>query len=404
MSNTQAYLTDINDFPINIVIYEIKDDEIYFHDLNNSTQTTENIERDDLIGKKLIDVFPGVKEFGLYDRILKVYKTGKNEDFDLKFYEDERISGWKKNRVVKIAGSFVMVMYEDLTELHNLNKALEEKTQEQRLIFDINPNIIFTTNGVNIIDANKKFLKFTCYDTLEEFKKDYNCICDLFESRVGYLSAEINGVNWVEYVKNNSNTINRAIIKKDDMEFVFSVHADSYSEGKSLVVLEDISMIQQAASTDFLTQLYNREKMNELLVDAVNNFKRYSRGFSLIMVDVDFFKSVNDTYGHGVGDRVLKEISEMLQKHTRVSDSVSRWGGEEFLILCPEATHDGAYNLAENIRKAIGEYDFKDVGTKTVSLGVATINKEACLDQLLIDVDRALYKAKNSGRNRTEIL
>ncbi len=118
------------------------------------------------------------------------------------------------------------------------------------------------------------------------------------------------------------------------------------------------------------------------------------------MIDADHFKEVNDRFGHQVGDSVLVEIAELIRQGIRKTDYAGRWGGEEFLIICPETTNQGAMELAEKLRKQIEQWAFEQVGHKTCSFGVATLDKEDSIEIMLSRADKALYKAKEMGRNR----
>ncbi len=159
--------------------------------------------------------------------------------------------------------------------------------------------------------------------------------------------------------------------------------------------------LEMASSTDFLTEIWNRGKGYELLQHEHDRALRYDSHYSLIMFDVDRFKDVNDTFGHPVGDYVLKQVVKLVKGISRRSDSFSRWGGEEFLLLLPETSLENAVVFAEKIRACIYAYEFKYVGKVTVSLGVAEFSGETpLLDEVLHRVDKALYEAKNLGRNR----
>ncbi len=158
--------------------------------------------------------------------------------------------------------------------------------------------------------------------------------------------------------------------------------------------------LQYIAITDGLTQLYNRTKMDMELQKLEGIYKRYGRVFSVIMIDIDYFKSVNDTFGHQVGDSVLKEFAKILKENIRNTDFIGRWGGEEFLIVCPETSEENATTLALNLRKQIEETLFEKVGHKTMSVGVAQIKDEMDLDTLINNADNAMYFAKENGRNR----
>ncbi|MFY9089033.1 diguanylate cyclase [Arcobacter aquimarinus] len=155
--------------------------------------------------------------------------------------------------------------------------------------------------------------------------------------------------------------------------------------------------------TDYLTNLSNRKNIDSILKINENLFNRYKDKFSIILVDIDDFKKVNDTYGHLVGDKVLIEISGILKKYTRQTDIVGRWGGEEFIIICPKTNLQDASKLAEKLRKKISTHQFETVGNKTASLGVSTFKENETIIELITRVDDAMYLAKSNGKNRIEV-
>jgi len=154
--------------------------------------------------------------------------------------------------------------------------------------------------------------------------------------------------------------------------------------------------------TDRLTGINNRRKLDELLRSELRRAKRYHKPFALIMVDVDHFKAVNDTYGHQVGDEVLRHIAGSLAGHARETDTVGRWGGEEFLIVCPETDQVVAENLAERLRREIVSTSFPVSWDMTASFGVTSFNPIDDVQSLMLRADQALYRAKLNGRNRVE--
>ena len=159
--------------------------------------------------------------------------------------------------------------------------------------------------------------------------------------------------------------------------------------------------LEKLASTDYLTGLYNRFKFEEYLKQESSRCKRYNKFLSLIMFDIDHFKKVNDTFGHDVGDSVLKEISTLVGSHIRQSDVFARWGGEEFMLLTPETDLGSAHLLAEKLRKAVCEYNFLVAGRISCSLGVVQIKEDEESTSVYQRVDSALYAAKKAGRNQT---
>ncbi len=161
--------------------------------------------------------------------------------------------------------------------------------------------------------------------------------------------------------------------------------------------------MRQMAITDTVTGLNTRRHFTSLGRSEVERALRYDRKCSVLMVDLDHFKRVNDTYGHNTGDQVLQAVADVCRQALRATDIVGRWGGEEFVIMLPEADRDGASLIAERIRRMMAERDIlasRDIIRVKVSIGVATLNPECCSLETLIDsADRALYMAKQAGRN-----
>jgi len=162
-------------------------------------------------------------------------------------------------------------------------------------------------------------------------------------------------------------------------------------------------LIEKISEQDPLTQLYNRVKLDNVLEQEVLRVKRVHEEFSVIMIDVDHFKSVNDNFGHPAGDSVLKELACLLQENTRTVDVVGRWGGEEFMVLCLETPLEGAYELAEKLRAKIEEHHFKYVGHQTASFGVTDFSITDTVSKCIKRADDALYQAKGLGRNQVVI-
>ena len=161
---------------------------------------------------------------------------------------------------------------------------------------------------------------------------------------------------------------------------------------------ETISLL---ARTDELTGLHNRRSFNESFTLALSSARRHGHPLSLISIDLDHFKNVNDTFGHSVGDLVLKEFSDLIKEMVRVEDIASRWGGEEFIILLPDTTREAAVVLAERIRSTFEKQSGTAVPlTMTASFGVAQLQYGDTEDDLIRRVDNALYTAKREGRNR----
>ena len=160
--------------------------------------------------------------------------------------------------------------------------------------------------------------------------------------------------------------------------------------------------VEKLANRDSLTSLLNRRAMRSESKKLLNLTNRYNQNTSLLLIDIDFFKNVNDTYGHHIGDVVIKKVARILSKNTREYDLVSRYGGEEFLIMLSNSNSKSAYTLAERIRKEIATLKIEGTDAKiTVSIGCTEYIKDEKLDTFVNRVDLLLYRAKDEGRNRT---
>jgi len=158
--------------------------------------------------------------------------------------------------------------------------------------------------------------------------------------------------------------------------------------------------LDRLSHTDALTSIHNRLRLDEALTSEVNRYKRYRNQFSLIILDIDYFKKVNDNFGHPIGDRVMIDLCRLIKDQLRSTDVFGRWGGEEFLIVCPATSKDEAIIIAEKLRRAIDSTHFEPIGHLTVSFGVTSIREGDGEKEIVSRADRELYRAKSEGRNR----
>src|SRR5439155_4071661 len=172
-------------------------------------------------------------------------------------------------------------------------------------------------------------------------------------------------------------------------------------------LMESNKRLEMLSITDGLTKLYNHRHFQDELARAFEESQRYQRPLSLAIVDLDFFKKINDTHGHAVGDEVLKAVSRIFQESIRSTDLAARYGGEEFTVMMPETEIDDALTFAEKIRSMV---ESSPIATQagllqaTVSIGVATVpqSKIHTAKELIVAADNALYRAKKSGRNQVQ--
>lgn len=200
------------------------------------------------------------------------------------------------------------------------------------------------------------------------------------------------------------------VSKRGNEYWLRSIITPEYNEADELIGYMQIAQevtarkkLEHLSVTDALTQLYNRRKLDQVLSDEMHRFCRYHHTFTVVLIDLDHFKSVNDTWGHQAGDETLVSVAEAIRNTLRKVDYAGRWGGEEFLIVCPNTDLSGAYLLANKLRKAIEILPFELGYSVTASFGVAASEKAESVNGLLARADRSLYEAKLGGRNRVVI-
>jgi len=298
----------------------------------------------------------------------------------------------------------LVVLYKN-REVHKLNRKLilaSDELRDQQEMINKYVMILTTDLKGQITGVNKAYCEKVGFTRKELIGSS------LKRMRHPKMSKEIYKQLWKTIKSDKVWTSEIQNYTKDKNNIYLNVIIEPlYKDNKKIgyrSISEDITdkkRIEELSITDKLTGLYNRLKIDELLLKQIEHFNRYETSFSIILLDIDNFKHVNDTYGHDVGDNVLKEIAFILKDNIRKIDEAGRWGGEEFLLICTNTSLLNAKIVAENIRKNIEDNDFKDIGKLTVSSGVSTFLKDDNSTTLFKRVDSALYKAKNSGKNRT---
>jgi diguanylate cyclase (GGDEF)-like protein/PAS domain S-box-containing protein len=343
---------------------------------------------------------------------------------------------------------FISDLAERSIKIIETQKSLCRSEDKYRsVINNINIGIYRNTPGDGLfLQSNPAMAKMFGYDSVEEFME--NSVSSTYQNPE-------DRINFIREVKQNGFVKDRelAVRKKDGTPMWCSVTATAqYDENGDIKwmdgVIEDITERKQAeerlqkthgelemrvrertadlaeanelllaeiaerkrveeklrelSERDSLTMIHNRRKLLELLGSEVEKAKRYSRPLSLIMLDIDHFKKVNDNYGHASGDSVLKTITNIVGGVIRKVDIFARYGGEEFIVLSPETNIEGAIVLAEKIRAAAEQYSYPTVGKVTISAGVAELSDKDSGSALITKADAALYVAKQGGRNRVE--
>lgn len=245
-----------------------------------------------------------------------------------------------------------------------------------------------------VADANLLFER-THPDDLEEVHRTIASSCaNLTEWRCQYRLFGNNGMRWFEGISQPS--------REPDGRVLWHGMVMDITERKSLELkLEHLSV------TDGLTGLFNRRHLMRCLEDHIANGLRYGTGFSVIFMDIDFFKSINDTMGHPVGDQVLQQVARLLDGRIRKTDILARTGGEEFMILLPATSEIDAGEVAETLLASVAAERFESedgtVFSVTMSAGVLAWSPELSLKELMFTCDQCLYRAKRNGRNQVVV-
>lgn len=308
-----------------------------------------------------------------------------------------------------------IILKKKLIELNlSLKTKIEQEVNKIKSILDAQDNIIIVTNKEEITNVNKKFLDFFGINDFNDFINSKKNIFDFFIDELGFISKKqlSNQESWFDYIQ-NLQEIDQIVKMKnlDNQEKIFTIHVD-YCEQKSddyVFSLTDITkfkeksnLLEYQASHDKLTGLYNRNKFDDIYSKEIKRARRYSNDLSMIIFDVDNFKTINDTFGHQIGDEVLKDIAKISLENIREQDISSRWGGEEFMILLPQTNKNGAEIVANKIRNSIENHSFTNNSLKiTTSFGVAQFCvKNDNEDSFMSKADKLLYKAKETGKNK----
>jgi diguanylate cyclase (GGDEF)-like protein/PAS domain S-box-containing protein len=300
----------------------------------------------------------------------------------------------------------------DITYLKKQEEKLKEQTLYIQNILDAQDNIVILTDGKKIVFANKALLNFFGCDSLENFIEESTCICHRFipDSHYFHLGKVSEDELWVNTLMRLPNDQKIVIMESSEAithyfrakvtHFNHQYYVVSFSDVSAALLKEEI--LTNKAYHDPLTGVLNRQFLYEFITKWVRQDVLESPLMGVVLLDIDNFKTINDTYGHLQGDEVLQILAKTLTKTLRSKDSVFRWGGEEFVIVLHVQQPDQLFNIAEKMRTVIEQTTIEGVGTITCSFGITMMHQKETLESALERADEALYRAKKSGKNRVE--
>lgn len=355
---------------------------------------------DELIGKKSMIVYKNPKQ---------------REAFIQKLSKDNVVSNYELELVDKHSNTLPIIISATLEEdilsgmiidMSEIKKSQNEISMLSKVIEQIDDTVAITNNLGIITYVNQAFCNHTGFTEDEVLGQSFRILKsdrydnDFYKKLWATISnGDVFRETIINRKKNGDLYYEDKTITpfKDDKNNIIGF----VSTGKD-VTLETLmnQEIQRIATIDQLTGIYNRHKFEELFILETERSRRFSQPLSLILIDIDHFKVVNDTYGHDVGDEVLKMLSDIVQENIRKIDIFARWGGEEFLVLSPNTDLGNIQKLAEKLRLAVENTSFPTVQHVTISLGISTFREDDTFVSLFKRVDQGLYYAKEHGRNQ----
>ena len=306
-------------------------------------------------------------------------------------------------------------------ELLEREKQLQAETDSRKEAEDLVHEIIDTTsNMVTVVTLdhpiffNRAMLKFLGVESVEVFKQKYTSLNNFFlqyPNIIQDLKIRDNWLDTMHDIEQDTPISMQAVGTNNRRIYTLQTKRLQTKEERYLFSFSDVTDIEDerqyyedVATHDHLTGIYNRFFFIDTTKHEIKTTLRDERPMALMMIDIDHFKSINDTYGHDVGDSVLKEFVSTIKSRLRESDVLARWGGEEFIVTLPSTTIDDAIFVANLVRENIEQKLFSDVGHITCSIGISSLQDDDNIDTIVKRADLALYEAKESGRNCVKVV
>lgn len=297
----------------------------------------------------------------------------------------------------------------DITERRTMEMELAKKEATLRAIMESARDAIVMLDGRgNVIFWNPAAEQLFGYSREEVIGKDLHKFiapAELYDAYKSSFARYRSG----KYGNYDGKMLELTAIHKDGRTIEVELSLSKVkveNEWHSVGIMRDISerkkteeQLYRMSITDPLTDVYNRRFFMQMLEREIERARRSGHPFSIIMLDLDRFKSINDRFGHAAGDTVLIRVTELIKNRIRKSDCLARWGGEEFIILLPETSIEDAANLADELRQLLSDMELPEIGHVTASFGVSGFRLSDTVDTIIMRTDSMLYEAKSAGRN-----
>jgi len=439
-----------------VAVYEAENFEagdFVFVDFNRAAQRIEKIGKDQVIGRSLLEVFPGAKEFGLPAILQRVWQTGRPEHLPGALYKDNRLSGWRENYVYKLPTGELVAIFEDVTARKQAENKLAIESAMNGAVARISRMIISSDSLKDISAALLEEIlvltesKYGIIDLVDQktdnlqamaFSPEIQAMCNMHEEGDAWVHTPMGLISWVlenraAILSNSPGTDYRAKGLPDGPAAItrlLTVPAMFNDEFLGLITVansprnyeqRDLDTVEQFASLfalaaqkkqaqdhiahlahhDPLTGLVNRHLFPDRLAQAMILSQRHRKKIALLYVDLNKFKQINDTHGHLAGDTVLREVAARLRCLLRDSDTVARMGGDEFVVILQDisgkaSVEDVTKKIIDSLAEPILFHETRFTVTASVGISIYP-DDDKQIDALLQKADKAMYQAKKSS-------
>lgn len=452
LANETRFRELFNSMSSGVAVYEAKNlgaGDFIFVDFNRAAERIEKIRKDQVIGRSLLEVFPGAREFGLFAVLQRVWQTGKPEHHPISLYKDNRLTGWRENYLYKLPSGEVVAIFEDVTARKQAESKLAIESAMNGAVARISRMIISSDSLQDISSALLAEIlvltgsKHGIIDLMDS--KTNNLMAMAFSPEIpmheeggAFVHAPQGLVNWV--LENKTGILSNspltdyrakgisggpaaltrllavpAMFNNELLGIIAVADSPRNYEQRDLDTVEHFASlfalaaqkkqaqdhIAHLAHHDPLTGLINRHLFPDRLAQAMILSQRHHKKIALLYVDLDKFKQINDAHGHLAGDAVLKEVASRLRGLLRDSDTVARMGGDEFVVILHDISSKTAVkNVAKKIIDTLAEPILFHETRFTVmaSVGISIYpDDDKQIDALIQKADNAMYQAKKSS-------
>jgi len=406
----------IENSPILIIRFFPEDYMVSF--INDFSCSYFGVERFSILGENILTLLPESNHDSFENILKSITKENPVATSEMKTISNNNETKWQIwtiNGIFNTDGEAAeyQCMGEDISDQKKIQQQLMQQKRTLQSILDSQDNMIIVADRNSIYEVNISFLQFFGFYSMDDMTRNFERVSSMTVEMEGYMKGEDAKNMWLENVKADmaEGQYRMIALRQEGFENIryfsmkfrpLSIDSDVFVvEFSDVTALEEKSKVfENRANYDPLTRIYNRRRFIELLDLGIKKAHQLNQSLCIVFFDIDHFKKINDSYGHNIGDEVLKGLAALVSSTIRNTDTFARWGGEEFLILIESTSLEHATGIADKLRKVIMQHEFPEVKKVTCSFGVTSYNPDESGEIFISRADAALYRAKESGRNR----